>query len=39
MGMGHLFDVRVWEVPFPPAGVAIDTEGSPNIYFTTDLSK
>ena len=36
MGMDHLFDVRVWEVPCPPDGVLIDTEGSPNIYFTVD---
>jgi len=37
--MPSLGKVCVWEVPFPPEGVEIDTEGSPNVYFTTDCSK
>ena len=32
--MPSLFDVIVWELPFPPDGVEIDTTGSPNINFT-----
>ena len=31
--------VCVWTMPFPPAGVEVDTTGSPNVYFTTDCSK
>lgn len=30
--------VCVWEMPFPPAGVYIDTTNSPNLYFTTDCN-
>ena len=33
-----LYEVCVWEMPFPPAGVNVDTTGSPNVYFTTDCS-
>jgi uncharacterized protein (TIGR02145 family) len=38
--MPTLYEVCVWELPFPPAGKddLIDTTGSPNIYFTTDCS-
>ncbi len=34
-----LFKVCVWEMPFPPEGVEIETSGSPNLYFTTACSK
>ena len=34
--MPTLYEVCVWEMPFPPAGVEVDTDGSPNVYFTTD---
>ena len=30
--------VCVWTVPFPPAGVTIDTTGCPNVYFTTNCT-
>lgn len=36
--MPTLFEVCVWELPFPPEGVEIDTTGSPNVYFTTECS-
>jgi hypothetical protein len=36
--MPTLLEVCVWEMPFPPEGVEIDTTGSPNIYFTTECS-
>ncbi len=34
--MPALFDVCVWTMPFPPAGVEVFTLYSPNVYFTTD---
>ena len=34
--MPTLYQVCVWELPFPPAGVEIDTTGSPNVFFTMD---
>jgi hypothetical protein len=34
--MPALYDVCVWDWPFPPEGVEIDTTGSPNVYFTLD---
>jgi hypothetical protein len=37
--MPTLEEVCVWAMPFPPAGVTIDTTGSPNVYFTTSCSK
>jgi len=37
--MPSLYKVCVWEIPFPPVGVKVDTTGSPNVYFTTDCSK
>lgn len=37
--MPSLGKVCVWEVPFPPEGIEIDTTGSPNMYFTADCSK
>jgi len=39
MHMPSLNMVCVWIIPFPPAGVAVDTTNSPNVYFTTDCSK
>ena len=38
-GMPTLEEVCVWELPFPPDGVPVDTMGSPNVYFTTECSK
>ena len=38
--MPYLGEVCVWTMPFPPEGVrVVDTEGSPNVYFTTDCSQ
>ena len=37
--MPTLYQVCVWEMPFPPDGVYLDTNGSPNVYFTTECSK
>ena len=37
--MPSLNKVCVWEMPFPPEGVEVDTTGSPNVHFTTDCSK
>jgi hypothetical protein len=34
-----LSKVCVWTMPFPPTGVFIDTDNSPNVYFTTDCNK
>jgi hypothetical protein len=35
--MRTLYKVCVWEMPFPPtARNHVDTEGSPNVIFTTD---
>ncbi len=31
--------VCVWTMPFPPAGVDVIIDNSPNVYFTTDCSK
>ena len=36
--MPSLNKVCVWEMPFPPAGVTVDSTGSPNVYFTTDCN-
>lgn len=36
--MPGLVSVCVWELPFPPVGVEIDTVGSPNIEFKTNCS-
>ena len=36
--MPSLYEVCVWEMPFPPAGVDVYTDGSPNVYFTTECS-
>ncbi|MFC2099126.1 hypothetical protein ACFLTA_05435 [Bacteroidota bacterium] len=38
-GMPALSEVCVWTMPFPPAGVKIDTTLSPNVYFTTDCGR
>jgi Leucine-rich repeat (LRR) protein len=37
--MPSLQKVCVWTIPFPPAGLKTDDNGSPNVYFTTDCSK
>ena len=37
--ISSLSKVCVWETPFPPEGVQVDTTDSPNAYFTTDCSK
>jgi len=37
--MPSLYKVCVWQTPFPPDGVSVVYEGSPNVYFTTDCSK
>ena len=37
--MPTLIEVCVWTIPFPPEGMHISTEGSPNVYFTTECSK
>lgn len=37
--MSGLSKVCVWKMPFPPGGVQVDTEGSPNVYFITDWSQ
>jgi len=39
MNMSSLYKVCVWEMPFPPDGVSVDSTDSPNVYFTTDCSK
>jgi Leucine-rich repeat (LRR) protein len=36
--MPDLFEVCVWTEPFPPAGVYVVTDGSPNVYFTTNCN-
>jgi Leucine-rich repeat (LRR) protein len=36
--MTTLYDVCVWVLPFPPAGVDVNTEGSPNVNYTTDCA-
>jgi len=37
--MPSLYEVCVWEMPFPPNnGVHVYTDGSPNVYFTTECT-
>ncbi len=36
--MPSLHKVCVWKMPFPPAGVQVDTSNSPNLYFTMDCN-
>ncbi len=36
--MPTLFGVCVWTMPFPPAGVYVDTGGSPNLEFTDECA-
>ena len=36
--MSSLYEVCVWEMPFPPSGVIVLTTNSPNVYFTTECS-
>jgi hypothetical protein len=33
--MPTLYDVCVWVLPFPPAGVDVNKDGSPNVNYTT----
>jgi hypothetical protein len=33
-----LYQVCVWEMPFPPEDVFVFTDGSPNVYFTTECT-
>ena len=33
-----LAQVCVWTMPFPPAGVEVDSHGSANVHFTTDCN-
>lgn len=37
--MPSLHGVCVWELPFPPDGVLIDTTGSPHTYFTLECNR
>jgi Leucine-rich repeat (LRR) protein len=37
--MPTLNEVCVWTMPFPPEGVAVITDSSPNVYFTTECSE
>jgi len=37
--MPTLNEVCVWELPFPPDGISVYSEGSPNFVFTTSCSK
>jgi Leucine-rich repeat (LRR) protein len=32
--MPTLYEICVWELPFPPENILVDISGSPNIYFT-----
>ena len=34
--ISSLARVCVWELPFPPEGIKLDTTGSPNVFFVTD---
>jgi len=36
--MPSLHKVCVWEMPFPPNGVSVISDDSPNVYYTTDCS-
>ena len=37
--MPDLGQVCVWRVPFPPVNFSLCSEGSPNVYFTTECGK
>ena len=37
--MPSLEQVCVWEIPFPPEGIHVDTTGSPNVNFTIECNK
>jgi Leucine-rich repeat (LRR) protein len=37
--MSSLNEVCVWLLPFPPDGIKVYSEGSPNVYFTDACSK
>lgn len=36
--MPTLNEICVWELPFPPDDLELETTGSPNVYFTTDCN-
>jgi hypothetical protein len=36
--METLFEVCVWKLPFPPAGINVNTTDSPFVYFTIDCN-
>ena len=36
--MPSLYKVCVWELPFPPEKVDVNTTNSPNVYYTTDCN-
>jgi hypothetical protein len=36
--MPSLFEVCVWEMPFPPDDLELETTGSINVYYTTDCN-
>ena len=36
--MLSLFEVCVYEMPFPPDDFELETNGSPNVYFTMDCN-
>jgi len=37
--MSSLYEVCVWEMPFPPSGVKIVTTNSPNVFFTNECTE
>lgn len=37
--MPSLYKVCVWEIPFPTPSIAVYTDESPNVYYSTDCSK
>jgi len=36
--VSNLYEVCVWTVPFPPEGIEVNTDDSPNVCFTTECS-
>ena len=39
VNMPTLYEVCVWTMSFPPEGLELRMDGSPNVYFTTECSK
>jgi Leucine-rich repeat (LRR) protein len=37
--MPTLYEVCVWEMPFPPEDIEVNSARSPNVYFTTDCAE